>query len=160
MGRFGEVREIDPDTRGQGLRVGVALSRFNRDIGEGLLSACVSELQRLGVAPADMLIVSVPGALELPLALQSLAQTQRFDALVALGCVVKGDTYHFEVVCNESARGIAEVQLECGVPVANAVLTTYDDDQALARMHAKGAEAAQVAVEMANLARAVRELTR
>lgn len=148
--------EIEPDLRGNGLRVGVALSRFNEDIGDGLRAGCLDALAELGVAAADITLVTVPGALELPLALQALAQSGRCDALVALGAVIRGETYHFEIVANESARGIADVQLNTGMPIANAVLTTENDDQALARMHQKGAEAAQAAIEMANLLRALK----
>lgn len=148
--------EIEPNLRGSGLRVGVALSRFNEDIGEGLHASCLDALAELGVAAADVTLVTVPGALELPLALQALAQSGRCDALVALGAVIRGETYHFEIVANESARGIADVQLNTGLPIANAVLTTENDDQALARMRQKGAEAARAAIEMANLLRALK----
>ena len=109
----------------------------------------------MGVSIDDIRIATVPGALETPLILQHMALSERFDALIALGAIIRGETYHFEVVANESARGISEVQLNTGVPVANAVLTTEDDAQALARMQVKGAEAAQVAIEMANLVRAL-----
>jgi 6,7-dimethyl-8-ribityllumazine synthase len=153
MARYDGLNELEPELAGTGLRVGVVMSRFNVDVGEGLLGACTAELKRLGVRDADVLIASVPGALELPLALQTMAQSGRFDALVALGCVVRGETYHFEVVSNESARGISDVQLATGVPIANGVLTTEDDDQALARMQQKGVDCAQAAVEMANLLR-------
>jgi 6,7-dimethyl-8-ribityllumazine synthase len=153
MARYEDIYEIEPQQAGAGLRIGVVMSRFNQDVGEGLLGACTAELKRLGVAERDLLIATVPGALELPLALQTLAQTRRYDALIALGCVVRGETYHFEIVSNESARGITDVQLETGVPIANGVLTTEDDDQALARMAQKGADAAQTAVEMAHLLR-------
>jgi 6,7-dimethyl-8-ribityllumazine synthase len=129
----------------------MVMSRFNKDVGEGLLSACTEELTRLGVASSDMVIATVPGALELPLVLHTMAASGRFDALVALGSVIRGETYHFEIVSNESARGITEVQLKTGLPIANAVLTTENDDQALVRMAQKGMEAAQAAVEMANL---------
>jgi 6,7-dimethyl-8-ribityllumazine synthase len=149
------VREIEKNLDGKGMQIGVVLSRFNSDIGDGLLSACKSELLKLGVATDDITIVTVPGALETPLILQHMALSEKFDALIALGAIIRGETYHFEVVSNESARGISEVQFNTGVPVANAVLTTEDDDQALARMYIKGAEAAQVAVEMANLVRAL-----
>lgn len=152
-----DVVEIEPDLKGAGLRVGVVMSRFNRDVGEGLMSGCCAELERLGVDPADVTLATVPGALELPLVLLTMAQSGRYDALVALGAVIRGETYHFEIVSNESARGISEVQLETGVPVANAVLTTENDDQALARMVQKGTEAAQAAVEMANLLKALDE---
>ncbi|MES2502508.1 MAG: 6,7-dimethyl-8-ribityllumazine synthase [Pseudomonadota bacterium] len=147
--------KIQINLDGTGKKVGVVLSRFNSNIGDGLLAACYAELLKLGVAAEDIRIATVPGALETPLILQHMALSERFDALIALGAIIRGETYHFEVVANESARGISEVQLNTGVPVANAVLTTEDDDQALARMQIKGAEAAQVAIEMANLVRAL-----
>lgn len=149
------MREIEKNFNGKGMQVGIVLSRFNSNIGDGLLSACKSELLKLGVADDDITIASVPGALETPLILQHMALSEKYDALIALGAIIRGETYHFEVVANESARGISEVQLNTGVPVANAVLTTENDDQAIARMHIKGAEAAQVAVEMFNLVRAL-----
>ena len=151
MGRYDDIEEFDPNLSGQDLRIGIAMSRFNIDVSEGLLGGCTAELKRLGVHAADMQIVTAPGALELPLVLQAMAQSGRFDALVALGCVIRGETYHFEIVSNESARGITDVQLATGIPIANGVLTTEDDDQALARMAQKGGEAGQAAVEMANL---------
>ena len=150
------IRELEPGMAGHGLRVGVVQSRFNEDIGEGLRSGCLAELARLGVANTDVTLTTVPGALELPLALQAMAQSGRFDALVALGAVIRGETYHFEIVSNESARGITDVQLNTGIPIANAVLTTENDDQALVRMVQKGSEAAQAAIEMANLLKAVK----
>lgn len=153
MARYDSIFEIEPEVAGTGLRIGIAMSRFNLDVGEGLLSACTAELLRLGVAPSDVVIVTVPGALELPVALQQLAQSGRFKALIALGCVVRGETYHFEIVASESARGVMQVQLLTRVPIANGILTTEDDDQALARMQQKGKDAAQAAVEMANLSR-------
>lgn len=156
MARFDNITELEPNLAGHGLRVGLVMSRFNADVGEGLLSACADEFKRLGVAPADMEILTVPGALEIPLALQGMAGSGRFDALVALGSVIRGETYHFEIVSNESARGITEVQLKTGVPIANAVLTTEDDDQALVRMAQKGREAAQAAVEMVNLLKSLK----
>ncbi len=149
------MREIKQNMNGKGMQIGVVLSRFNSNIGDGLLSACKSELLKLGVADEAITIATVPGALETPLLLQHMALSEKFDALIALGAIIRGETYHFEVVANESARGISEVQLNTGVPVANAVLTTEDDDQAIARMHIKGAEAAQVAVEMANLVKSL-----
>ncbi|HOY70756.1 MAG TPA: 6,7-dimethyl-8-ribityllumazine synthase [Methylotenera sp.] len=149
------MREIKPNLDGAGLKIGVVLSRFNSNIGDGLLSACKSELLKLGVSTDAITVATVPGALESPLVLQHMAMSGEYDALVALGAIIRGETYHFEVVSNESARGISEVQFNAGIPVANAVLTTEDDDQAIARMHVKGAEAAQVAVEMANLIRAL-----
>ncbi len=149
------MREIEKNLNGKGMQVGIVLSRFNSDIGEGLLNACKNELLKLGVESDNITIATVPGALETPLILQHMALSEKYDALIALGAIIRGETYHFEVVSNESARGISEVQLNTGVPVANAVLTTEDDDQAIARMHVKGAEAAQVAVEMYNLVRAL-----
>ena len=133
------------------------VGRFNQDVGDGLLSACTAELGKLGVAGRDIEIVTVPGALEIPLALQRLAATGRFDALVALGAVIRGETYHFEIVSNQSADGVMTVQLDTGLPIANGILTTDNDDQAEARMHGKGADCARVAVEMANLMRAIDE---
>jgi 6,7-dimethyl-8-ribityllumazine synthase len=149
------LNKININLDGKGKKIGVVLSRFNSNIGDGLLASCYAELLKLGVDKADIRIATVPGALETPLILQHMALSERFDALIALGAIIRGETYHFEVVANESARGISEVQLNTGVPVANAVLTTEDDDQAMARMQIKGAEAAQVAIEMANLVRAL-----
>lgn len=149
------MKEIKQNLDGTGMKIGVVLSRFNPEIGDGLLSACKAELLKLGVASDAITIATVPGALETPLLLQHMALSEKFDALIALGAIIRGETYHFEVVSNESARGIAEVQLNTGVPVANAILTTEDDDQAIARMHIKGAEAAQVAIEMVNLVRSL-----
>lgn len=148
------LKEIEPNLAGAGLAIGIVMARFNKSVGEGLLSGCCHELRRLGVA--DVTLASVPGALEIPLTLQTMAQSGRYDALVALGCVIRGETYHFEVVSNESARGVTDVQLATGVPVANAVLTVENDDQAEVRMLQKGSEAAQCAVEMANLLKAVK----
>ena len=151
MGITAEISELDPVYNGVGLKIGIVMSRFNKDICEGLLSACELELARLGVANDDVLLVDVPGALEHPLALQKMAQSEKYDALVAIGAVVRGDTYHFEIVANESSRGILDVQLETGVPIANAILTVDTEEQAHARMAEKGRDAARVAVEMANL---------
>jgi 6,7-dimethyl-8-ribityllumazine synthase len=136
---------------GSGKKIGIVMSRFNSNIGEGLLKACHAELLKLGVAADDIRIATVAGALETPLILQHMALSEQYDALIALGAVVRGETYHFEVVANESARGVSEVQLNTGVPVANAILTTENDEQAMVRIDVKGAEAAQVAIEMANL---------
>ena len=151
MARYDDIEELDPSLDGNGLRIGIVMSRFNQDVGEGLLSACTATLAKQGVRASDILIVSVPGALEIPLALQKLANTAKYDALVALGAVIRGDTYHFEVVANQSASGITTVALDSGVPVANGILTTNDDDEALARMSQKGTDCALAAIEMANL---------
>jgi len=149
----------DSALRGEGLRIAIVWSRFNEAIVRELVTACDKQLVELGVAASDIDVLSVPGALEIPLALQTLALerrgfARRYDALVALGAVVRGETHHFEVVANESARGILDVQLETGVPVANGVLTTDTDEQALGRAAVKGAEAARVAIEMANTLKA------
>jgi 6,7-dimethyl-8-ribityllumazine synthase len=151
MGTNTTFSELDPAFQGQGLRIGITMSRFNRDICEGLLSACERELSRLGVAKDDILLVSVPGALEHPITLKRMALSGKFDALIAIGSIVRGETYHFEVVANESARGITDVQLQTGLPIVNAVLTLENDDQGYVRMSEKGTDAARVAVEMANL---------
>ena len=151
MSRFANVVEFDQNLNGTGLRVGVVMARFNLPVCEGLLSACIHELKRLGVADADMRIATVPGALEIPLVLQTMAQSGKYDALVALGAVIRGETYHFEVVSNDACRAIMEVQLDTGVPIANGILTCETDEQAEVRMQPKGADCAQAAVEMANL---------
>ena len=145
------VGSYDTNLNGDGLRVGIVQARFNEDIGHGLLSSCLAELKRLGVEDEDVLHVTVPGALEVPLVLQKMAESQQFDALIALGAVIRGETYHFELVSNESGAGITRIGLDYGMPIANAVLTTENDEQAEARMADKGAEAARCAVEMANL---------
>ena len=155
MPRFDNIFEYPSDLAGDGFAVGIVMSRFNPEIGEALLSACIEELQRLGVADGDIEIATVPGALEIPLALQGLAQSGRYDALIALGAVLRGETYHFEVVSNDSSRGLMEVQLDAGIPVANGILTCETDAQAHARAREKGADCARAAIEMANLLRTV-----
>jgi len=129
------------------MRLGIVASRFNEDISGELLKRAKAQAEKLG---AEVSVTSVPGALEIPLALQWLAQLRSFDALVAIGCVIRGDTYHFEIVANESARGITDVSLEFGVPIGNGILTTDNEAQAKARLD-KGAEAVRVAIEMAQL---------
>lgn len=158
MARYDDIEELEPDLNGAGLRIGIVMSRFNQDVGEGLLSACTAALTKHGVRASDVLIVTVPGALEVPLALQKLANTGKYDALIALGAVIRGETYHFEVVANESAGGITTVALDTGVPVANGILTTDDDDQAAERMSEKGADCALAAIEMANLLKKLDEV--
>ena len=155
MSRFDNIYEYDNNLNGAGLKVGIVMARFNLPVCEGLLSACVHELKRLGVADADMRIANVPGALEIPLVLQTMAQSGKYDALVALGAVIRGETYHFEVVSNDSCRAIMEVQLHTGLPIANGILTCESDEQAEVRMQPKGADCAQAAVEMANLKKAL-----
>ncbi len=146
-----DIETIEPDLDGAGLRIGIVVSRFNQKVGEGLLVACTAELEKHGVLASDICVVTVPGALEAPLALQKMANTDRYDALIALGAVIRGETYHFEIVANESASGITAVALDSGVPVANGILTTEDDEQAMARVEQKGADCAAAAIEMANL---------
>jgi 6,7-dimethyl-8-ribityllumazine synthase len=146
-----DVEQIEPDLDGAGLRIGIVVSRFNQEVGEGLLAACTAALEKHGVSASDILVVTVPGALEVPLALQKMANTDQYDALIALGAVIRGETYHFEIVANESASGITAVALDSGVPVANGILTTENDEQAMARVEQKGADCAAAAIEMANL---------
>jgi 6,7-dimethyl-8-ribityllumazine synthase len=153
-----EIGQYQPNLDGDGLRIGIVQSRFNEPVCNGLVDACVEELERLGVVGEDVLLVTVPGALEIPLALQKLAESGQFDALIALGAVIRGETYHFELVSNESGSGISRIALDFNLPVANAVLTTENDEQALARMVEKGRDAARVAVEMANLTSALDQL--
>jgi len=145
------ARRLKALPHGDRRRVGLVVARFNGDIGEGLLAGAMRALREAGVAEDDVTIVSVPGALEIPLALQRLAQTRAYDALVALGAVIRGETYHFEIVSNESASGLTTVALDFGIPVGNGVLTCDTDAQAHARMDTKGAEAALAALELANL---------
>jgi len=151
MARNDKIEEFEPDHNGKGLRIGIVMARFSIDIGDGLLSSCTAALVKHGVAKKDMRIVTVPGALEIPLALKAMAISGQYDALVALGAVIRGETYHFEIVSNESARGITDVQLETGMPIANGILTTENDAQAEARMQQKGLDCALAAIEMANL---------
>jgi 6,7-dimethyl-8-ribityllumazine synthase len=149
------VRRLPSTSRGNERRVGIVLSRFNPAIGDGLLAGALRALAEAGVREDDIVIASVPGALETPLALQGFAQSDAYDALVALGAVIRGETYHFEIVSNESARGVSEVALEFGIPVGNGILTCETDEQALARADTKGYEAAQAALELANLLDAI-----
>src|SRR6188472_1276746 len=149
------IVRIEQNLRGDARRVAIVQSRFNPEIGQGLLAGALRALKEAGVADDRITVVTVPGALEAPLALQRLAQSGNFEALVALGAVIRGDTYHFEIVANESAAGIAGVQLEFGIPIGNGVLTCDTDAQAEARMDAKGYEAAMASLELANLLDAI-----
>ncbi|HXV39368.1 MAG TPA: 6,7-dimethyl-8-ribityllumazine synthase [Steroidobacteraceae bacterium] len=151
MAARNDIARLEPELRGEGLRIGIVVSRFNAEVGEALLAACTAALKKHGVRASDIRVVTVPGALEAPLALQKMANTGKYDALIALGAVIRGETYHFEVVANESAGGITTVALDTGVPVANGILTTENDGQAAARAAQKGADCAAVAIEMANL---------
>ena len=137
--------------RGAGLKIGLVQSRFNAPLTGRLAEACKAELAALGVADADVRHVTVPGALEIAVALAALAEGGRYDALIALGCVVRGETYHFELVANESGAGVTRVSLDHGMPIANAILTVETEAQAWARVDEKARDAARVAVEMANL---------
>jgi len=149
------VGVLEVDLNGQDLRIGVVQARFNEDHCVALTNACINELLSLGVSQSDIKLVTVPGALEIPFALQKMAETGEFDGLVALGAVIRGETYHFELVSNESAAGITRISIDSGLPIANGVLTCDTDEQALARVAIKGAECAQAVVEMANLALAL-----
>jgi len=152
------VTVFEATVDGSGMSIAIVQSRFNLKICETLRTACLQELSRLGVAPDDIFVCTVPGALEISGALAKLAETHQFDALIALGAVIRGETYHFEVVADQSAAGIREVSHEFRVPIANAVLTTNTEDQAIVRSREKGAEAARVAVEMAEVYRAIDSL--
>ncbi len=145
-------------TDGRSMRIGVVQARFNDKVCNALREACIRNLLAHQVAEADIVVATVPGALEVPLALAQMAQSGQFDALIALGAVIRGETYHFEVVSNESAAGIMRVGLDYSIPIANAILTTNNDAQAEARALEKGAEAALVAIEMANLVASIRAM--
>jgi 6,7-dimethyl-8-ribityllumazine synthase len=136
---------------GEGLRIAIVRARFNDAITRALEEACTAELTALGVADKHLKRLQVPGALEIPLALKMLADSDEYDALIALGCVIRGETFHFELVCNESGAGVTRVALDHQVPIANAILTVENEAQAWARTADKGRDAARVAVEMANL---------
>ena len=154
-----DIEIFNAEVNGEGLRIGIVQARFNEPICNALREACLAELERLGVSEEDVLVCTVPGALEVPLALRQLAHTAEFDALIALGAVVRGETYHFEVVSDQSAAGIMQLTLDYGVPIANAILTVDTDEQAHARTREKGTDAARVAVEMANLSASLSGLT-
>lgn len=143
----GEANTLD----GRDLRIAIVQARFNAAITDALASSCVAELNALGVEARHVRLVKVPGALEVPSALQALAASNDFDALIALGCVIRGETYHFELVANESGAGVTRVALDHEIPIANAILTVETEAQAWARAEDKGRDAARVAVEMANL---------
>ena len=143
----GQAADLD----GSDLRIGIVQARFNEDITDALAAACLAELSALGVATEDITHLRVPGALEVPVALQALAQRGGYQALVALGCIVRGETYHFELVANESGASVSRIALDHRLPIANAILTTENLEQAVARQTDKGRDAARVAVEMARL---------
>ncbi len=143
----GQAAELD----GRDLRIGIVQARFNAPVTNKLAETCIAELQTLGVELKHIRHITVPGALEVPIALQALARSSDYDALIALGCIVRGETYHFELVANESGAGVTRVALDNDVPIANAVLTVENDAQAWERAEEKGRDAARVAIEMANL---------
>ncbi|CAN5669881.1 6,7-dimethyl-8-ribityllumazine synthase [soil metagenome] len=136
---------------GADLRIGIVQARFNTALTDTLARACITELEVLGVEPKHIKHVTVPGALEVPIALFALAETEDYDALVAVGCIIRGETYHFELVSNESGAAVTRVSLDHEIPIANAILTVENEEQAWARAEVNGREAARVAVEMANL---------
>ena len=147
----GTVAASDSRMNGKKLKIGIVQARFNANITDALAAACKAELLALGVAEKDITHITVPGALEVAVALQAMAEKSSFDALVALGCIIRGETYHFELVANESGAAITRIGLDYQVPIANAVLTTENLAQAVARQEEKGRDAARVAIEMANL---------
>ncbi len=147
----GSDKGISGELAGEGLVIGIVRARFNDAITSRLAETCLAELVALGVLSRDIKHVSVPGALEVPVALKALADSGDYDALVALGCIIRGETYHFELVANESGAGVTRVALTTPIPIANAILTVENEAQAWARAEDKGRDAARVAVEMANL---------
>ncbi|MEY3125174.1 MAG: hypothetical protein RLZZ573_1694 [Pseudomonadota bacterium] len=151
----GEVAATDSRMNGKKLHIGIVQARFNASVTDALARACKTELQALGVADKDIDHVTVPGALEVAVALQAMAEKSKYDALVAIGCIIRGETYHFELVANEAGAGVTRIALDYQLPVANAILTTEDMAQAVARQTDKGRDAARVAVEMANLLEAI-----
>ena len=147
---IGQIDFLEPNLEGAQISVAIVQARFNEEHCHALTKSCIQELIRLGVSSDDILLTTVPGALEIPLALQKLGETGEFDALIALGAVVRGETYHFELVSNESGAGITRVSLDLGIPIANGILTVDTDEQARARVEQKGKDCALAAVEMAN----------
>ena len=148
---LGADKGTAPRLDGSDLRVAIVQARFNAAITDALAEHCVNELVLLGVQRKHIRHVTVPGALEVPIALQALAETKDHDALIALGCIIRGETYHFELVANESGAAVTRLALDHGLPIANAILTVENEAQAWARAEEKGRDAARVAVEMANL---------
>ena len=147
----GHLAKEDQRMDGKKLFIGIVQARFNEDITNELARACKAELLALGVSDKHIDHVRVPGALEVPVALQAMAEKNRYDALIALGCIIRGETYHFELVANESGASVSRIALDYQIPVANAIITTENLEQALVRQTDKGRDAARVAVEMANL---------
>ena len=152
------MKTVEKDLDGKNLRIGIVQARFTNEVGSAMVAVAREKLRELGVDDDDIVLVTVPGALEVPLALQNLAATEQFDALIAFGAVIRGETYHFELVSNESGAGITRVGLDFNIPIANGILTTENDEQAHARIQEKATDAAMVAVEMANLLAQCQEL--
>ena len=150
--------KIEQNLCGIDIHIGIVQSRFNGEICDELCNVCHAELLRCGVKDENITLVTVPGALETPLILSEMATSGRFDGLIAIGAIIRGETYHFEVVSNESARSISTIQNEYNIPIANAILTTENKEQTQARVH-KGTEAAQVVIEMINALRDIHALT-
>ena len=155
------LKKIEPKAgvslSGSGLYVGIVIGQFNNEIADRMRDACEARLKEIGVASDNITCIGVPGALEIPIVLRAMALRRQHDALIALGSVIRGETYHFEVVSNESSRGVMAVQLETGVPIANGILTCENGDQIAERMVPKARECADVAVGMANLLEAINE---
>jgi len=155
------LKKIEPKAgvslSGSGLYVGIVIGQFNNEIADRMRDACEARLKEIGVASDNITCIGVPGALEIPIVLRAMALRRQHDALIALGSVIRGETYHFEVVSNESSRGVMAVQLETGVPIANGILTCENEDQIAERLVPKARECADVAVGMANLLEAINE---
>lgn len=151
------MKTLIPNLNGKDLKIGIVQARFSNEIGSAMLAVTHKRLLELGVADEDITVATVPGALEVPLVLQNMAASETYDALIAIGTVIRGETYHFELVSNESGSGISRVGLDFNIPIANAILTTENDSQAHSRVHSKASEAAEVAVEIANLLRNIIE---
>jgi 6,7-dimethyl-8-ribityllumazine synthase len=147
----GKLDSGDHRLQGGELTIGIVQARFNESITDALAAACRTELLALGVLEQNIHVFQVPGALEVPIALQAMAESAKYDALIAVGCIIRGETYHFELVANESGAGVSRVALDYQLPIANAIITTENMEQAIARQNDKGRDAARVAVEMANL---------
>ena len=145
------MKTIAPNLNGQGLKIGIVQARFTNEVGSAMVEAARKKLLELGVADDDITLATVPGALEVPLVLQNMAASESYDALITIGAVIRGETYHFELVANESGAGVSRVGLDFNVPIANAILTTENDEQAHARIQEKASDAAIVAVELVNL---------
>ena len=151
------MKTITPNHNGKNLKIGIVQARFTNEVGNAMVKVAHQKLLELGVADEDITLATVPGALEVPLVLQNMAAMETYDALIAIGAVIRGETYHFELVSNESGAGVSRVGLDFNIPIANAILTTENDEQGHARIQEKASDAAIVAVEMANLLKVVSE---